>query len=207
MSGALRDTILYAAALSTSTAGKTASALLRLRKYIRAAGRFGRSSFLLPEYGGIGELIQGFCRWATNHIRCGSALTVVSSLCAVHGGVNMLGRHIHHVEAGSDNKRAKVRIEGDEVFTASRIIRMSPNTARSRYVARAIVILDQPVQYRSSGATMQQGSDEDSTEPEKMEHVVFVFPPGSVAGSSHTQPVQVLQTGPGTFSTPAGHCE
>lgn len=41
-------------------------ALHRIRKYLSAVGRFGRSPFLLAQYGGIGEIIQGFCRYVAH---------------------------------------------------------------------------------------------------------------------------------------------
>ena len=38
------------------------SALLRMRHYMRSAGRYGNSPFLMGHYGGLGEMVQGFCR-------------------------------------------------------------------------------------------------------------------------------------------------
>src|SRR6266576_1181339 len=55
----------------------TLPALSRLRKYMRAAGRYGPSPFLVGHYGGTGEIAQGFCRAA-----------------AVSGAIYILGRHI-----------------------------------------------------------------------------------------------------------------
>lgn len=63
LQGRLRDTIAYAASLSIGGQEDAAiDGLQRIRKYLKAVGRFGRSPFLLAQYGGIGEIIQGFCR-------------------------------------------------------------------------------------------------------------------------------------------------
>ena len=62
LKGHLKDTVAFAAALSNTTDAATLPALQRIRKYLGAVGRFGRSPFLLAQYGGIGEIIQGFCR-------------------------------------------------------------------------------------------------------------------------------------------------
>jgi GDP dissociation inhibitor len=40
----------------------TLPALKRLRGFLRSAGRYGNSPFLIGHYGGLGELAQGFCR-------------------------------------------------------------------------------------------------------------------------------------------------
>lgn len=37
-------------------------ALQRLRKYLVSTGRFGSSPFLVGQYGGSSELLQGYCR-------------------------------------------------------------------------------------------------------------------------------------------------
>ncbi|BEJ01568.1 hypothetical protein CcaverHIS631_0602500 [Cutaneotrichosporon cavernicola] len=49
-------------------------ALCRARRYFRSMGRYGPSPFLVGQYGGAGEVAQGFCR-----------------ACAVFGGTYILG--------------------------------------------------------------------------------------------------------------------
>jgi RAB protein geranylgeranyltransferase component A len=80
--GRLKEMIMYAAALAVSEQGAPFVLLLdlpasvltdvragsmhfatsRLRKYVRSTGKYGKSPFLLGQYGGIGEIVQGFCR-------------------------------------------------------------------------------------------------------------------------------------------------
>ncbi|KAG6835391.1 hypothetical protein H0H93_001916, partial [Arthromyces matolae] len=55
----------------------TVPTLHRIRKYLRSVGRYGPLPFLVGQYGGTGEIAQGFCRAA-----------------AVCGGVYILGRRI-----------------------------------------------------------------------------------------------------------------
>lgn len=42
----------------------TLPTLRRLRNYLRSGGRYGSSPFLIGDYGGIGDIAQGFCRAA-----------------------------------------------------------------------------------------------------------------------------------------------
>lgn len=52
----------YAIAHCTSAEDKTGEALQRTRRYLRSVGRYGPGAFLVGQYGGAGEVAQGFCR-------------------------------------------------------------------------------------------------------------------------------------------------
>jgi hypothetical protein len=47
----------------TLDADPALAALIRVRSYLRSVGKFGSSAFLLGQYGGAGEIAQGFCRF------------------------------------------------------------------------------------------------------------------------------------------------
>ncbi|OWZ50998.1 rab escort protein [Cryptococcus neoformans Tu259-1] len=66
--------IAYAIAHCTSPEDQTLPALMKTRRYLKSLGRYGPSAFLVGQYGGAGEVAQGFCRG-----------------CAVYGGTYVLG--------------------------------------------------------------------------------------------------------------------
>ncbi|TXT08340.1 uncharacterized protein COLE_05264 [Cutaneotrichosporon oleaginosum] len=73
----LSDKLAQALAYALAFAGETEPtlpSLRRARRYLRSMGRYGPSPFLVGQYGGAGEVAQGFCR-----------------ACAVFGGTYILG--------------------------------------------------------------------------------------------------------------------
>jgi RAB protein geranylgeranyltransferase component A len=40
----------------------SSQALERLARYLKSSGRYGTSPFLVAQYGGLSEILQGFCR-------------------------------------------------------------------------------------------------------------------------------------------------
>jgi RAB protein geranylgeranyltransferase component A len=52
--------VLNLTALNSSDS--TRASLGRIRQYVRSTGRYGNSPFLIGHYGGLGEILQGFCR-------------------------------------------------------------------------------------------------------------------------------------------------
>lgn len=58
----LAEAFTYAVAHAASPDEPARPALERARKYIRSIGRYGPSPFLVGQYGGAGEVAQGFCR-------------------------------------------------------------------------------------------------------------------------------------------------
>ncbi|KIK59984.1 hypothetical protein GYMLUDRAFT_244766 [Collybiopsis luxurians FD-317 M1] len=81
------ETIAYALSFCTFPSDKTLPALHRLRRYLRSAGRYGSSPFLIGHYGSSGEIAQGFCRAA-----------------AVSGGVYILGRSISSITRNKESE-------------------------------------------------------------------------------------------------------
>ena len=59
----LSISVTYAIAHCTSPSDPTLPALLRARRYLESVGRYGPGAFLVGQYGGAGEVAQGFCRY------------------------------------------------------------------------------------------------------------------------------------------------
>lgn len=207
----------------------TLPALYRIRRYLRSAGRYGPSPFLIGHYGGAGEISQGFCRAA-----------------AVSGGVYILGRKLTsaiHTSPSTPNfsstdqrdysqiPRYSFTLEGfSEKLTANAIVSSlshvplqllndaSPPFPISRHpyldapIARCIAIIDQAIRFP---AKMTESAD-NFLDPQTSEtrgslgHLldagILVFPPSTVEGGSITTAATVLVTGEGTMSTPVGKC-
>jgi RAB protein geranylgeranyltransferase component A len=59
----LASQVAYAIAHCSSPLDPTLEALKRTRRYIKSIGRYGSGAFLVGQYGGAGEIAQGFCRY------------------------------------------------------------------------------------------------------------------------------------------------
>lgn len=105
----------------------------RLNKFVESLGRYGNSPFLFPMYG-CGEIPQCFCR-----------------LCAVFGGIYCLQRGLKSIEPGTEGNKLKVELEtGEEVSVGNivfgpRTIRTNTQRAPEVHLARAVLIVDQPL--------------------------------------------------------------
>ncbi|OBZ66646.1 Rab proteins geranylgeranyltransferase component A [Grifola frondosa] len=152
--------IAYALAFCMSASDTTLPALQRIRQYLRSAGRYGASPFLVGHYGGLGEIAQGFCRTS-----------------AVKGGTYILGRRISSIapfvkqedssssahETSLRPSRYAVELEDfaeqlncDLVIcssdyappTAVTTVPPSPLNARQVFpVARCVAIIDRPISF------------------------------------------------------------
>ncbi|KAF8590293.1 FAD/NAD(P)-binding domain-containing protein [Ramaria rubella] len=202
-----REAIMYALAYCSSSSDPTLPALLRLRGYLRSAGRYGNSPFLVGHYGGLGELAQGFCR-----------------TCAVKGGVYILGRKIISLrlpsDAAAEAGRASIELENvPDVLTADLVITsqdyltdssLSQPDTRSN-CACAIAIVDRPISFPLP-LTAQPPREENGTEDERAasdrgahpDTAVVVFPPGALPAGGAPNAVRVLQMGEDTLSCPRG---
>lgn len=58
----LAAAVTYAIAHASSPADPALASLVRARRYLRSMGRYGPSAFLVGQYGGAGEVAQGYCR-------------------------------------------------------------------------------------------------------------------------------------------------
>jgi RAB protein geranylgeranyltransferase component A len=200
----------------------TLPVLRRLRRYLRSAGRYGSSSFLIGHYGGSGEIAQGFCRSS-----------------AVFGGIYILGRKISSVTQPVDISDAEANFplpkyvielhDFPDRLTCNLII-ASPSqlpvqllqnvksispSAQSIHisVARCVAIIDQPICFSVSmlpeqtsqlAETLWAGPNPPARQVPDTQ--VLVFPPSSLPGGSSTMAATVLITGEGTMSAPKGKC-
>lgn len=214
----------------------TLTILHRIRRYLRSAGRYGPSPFLVGHYGGIGEISQGFCRAA-----------------AVNGAVYILGRRIASISAAEtpnkslDNEspesdpskkyhqysvtledtpgplRAHVII-GTNPYLSSQFLnrlRYSPfspdlkATYKANPIARCIAIVENPISmsFPPKGGFREdenEDSEQEGNAPntkDKVDTAVLVLPQGSVDGGSSKFSAVALMTGEGTLSTPKGKCK
>ncbi|RPD62128.1 FAD/NAD(P)-binding domain-containing protein [Lentinus tigrinus ALCF2SS1-7] len=218
--------IAYALAFCTSAEEPTLPAMQRIRQYLRSAGRYGASPFLVGHYGGLGETAQGFCRTS-----------------AVKGGTYILGRRVVSVESSPDDSTKDEKststshsysvklIDFDERLTA-KVLVSSPdyvptslggNTSTSKQsayaVARCVAIIDKPLVFTPSEVPEDTPStdtdgptdgpeDEPSEKPEPpsydVDTALLVFPPGCLQNGSTTTAVHALVTGEGSMSAPRG---
>ncbi|KAF8630608.1 hypothetical protein AX15_002835 [Amanita polypyramis BW_CC] len=202
----------YALAFCTSPFDHARPALDRIRRYIRSSGRYGPSPFLVGQYGGTGEIAQGFCRAA-----------------AVHGAVYILGRKILSVgvllesnvqeegEAGlyaimvedvPDPLKCKLLIASPRMagylsssssgLGGARWI-LSPCSEELHSIARCIAIVGFPLILQNSRSTQTPSPQEEDPERERetptptpaplppqdqdQDSVVLVFPPSSFPSS------------------------
>ncbi|GAA98330.1 hypothetical protein E5Q_05015 [Mixia osmundae IAM 14324] len=190
----LIDGIACAAALSSSGASQTGAALQRLSQYLSGVGRFGTSPFLVGQYGGAGEVAQGFCR-----------------VCAVHGGVYVLGGFEVDVDAlrpsitlysNADATGEQQTITADHLFAAPSYLPPGSLQASlqqvSRYELCAILILDAPI-----AIAPVESAEQDDDEAPKQDNLLFVFPPSTADGEAAST-VFALQTTSSTYACPDG---
>ncbi|KAF5351405.1 hypothetical protein D9757_012631 [Collybiopsis confluens] len=220
----MADAIAYALSFCTFTSDKTLPALYRLRRYLRSAGRYGSSPFLIGHYGSSGEIAQGFCRAA-----------------AVSGGVYILGKRISSItrRSGSDTglpsqaytvtlsdfpepitcdllicsqdrlpqalsllndqvKRLPSEFPFPPLSQGETIDGLDIGTDRGTTIARCICIIDKPLSLTSvvAEATVNETEgDSAATEPRPaLDTGILVFPPSSLAFE-----------GPGEESSPAAN--
>ncbi|KAH9986794.1 GDP dissociation inhibitor-domain-containing protein [Russula vinacea] len=221
------DAIVYALAFCSSIADVTLPALTRLRGYLRSAGRYGASPFLIGHYGGLGEIAQGFCR-----------------VSAVNGGVYILDRKIEEITTPASASGDKFVANLDDlpepltadVLVAARDqlpLSLHPLPARDAHIsliARCIAVIDKPISFPPL-LSSDEGLSEDEVEPasvtagsedaggqssesmtgpespaeaQLVDTSIIIFPPRSVNGGSSTNAAQAFTTGAGTLSAPQG---
>lgn len=206
----------------------TGLALQRIRRYLRSAGRYGPSPFLVGHYGGAGDIAQGFCRAA-----------------AVSGAVYILGRKLTSITHNDSQdsspseqirpSRYSLKLEDfPDTLTCNAIIASvsnvpphlkddvnylassaseTPNSGSS--VARCIAIIDHPIYFPSAVATEELADETKSSEEatqisppahQAIDTAVLVFPPLTVLGGSTSSAATVLITGESAMSTPKEKC-
>ncbi|KAK7053847.1 GDP dissociation inhibitor-domain-containing protein [Favolaschia claudopus] len=225
LTGDMINAIVYALAYCLSPNDPTLPALHRLRRYLRSAGRYGTSPFLVGHYGSAGEIAQGFCRTA-----------------AVSGGVYILGKpikslsasppkHILHFEEFPEPLSCSLLISSPGYSLPSQPTLVNPPSSSSTSfsahsttcdVARCIAIIDRPLGLGElapppddDGIPMEPVADESAPSPDNsssstspspavLDTAVLVFPPSSLANGSSTAAATALLTGENTLSCPKG---
>lgn len=226
------NALAYALAFCVSASDPTLPALQRVRRYLRSAGRYGASPFLVGHYGGVGEIAQGFCRTA-----------------AVSGAIYILGRRIssmitqdEHADTGSSDamdeishsleertRKHRLKLHDlDEELKCDLIVSSSdflPGASLSLFddiqmenthaIARGIAIIDRPLSF----STTEQASNIEPPDPvdyattdaeqlsptrEQLDTALLVLPPSSLPDGSSTVAVNILTTGEGSLSAPRG---
>ena len=167
-----------------------------MRHYLRSSGRYGPSPFLIGHYGGLGELVQGFCR-----------------VSAVNGSTYVLSHSISSTSAGSSTSHCySVELNGlDEKINCDLLISsIEPPDPRSAgvtsAVARCVVIIDKPLDFVSQEEvdTPPEGSPQSAATA--VDTALVVFPPSILPGGSGTMAAHVFVTGEGSMSAPKGNC-
>jgi Rab proteins geranylgeranyltransferase component A len=220
----LIEAIMFGIALCPSQSDATSSAMDRLQTHLNSVGKYGNSAYLVPQYGGAGEIAQGYCRAA-----------------AVQGATVVLGKEIEElvIESSQESgKRWKLRLKDiEETFTADCVLgeeallggRIGSSAAASeasrtleqgKLLLQGILVFDRSIKIPSSTAsrkaeTSVEDSAASSTQVEEeppIETGLIVFPPRSLGqtGESGQQSgindstVTALILGEGTFCCPKG---
>lgn len=167
-----------------------------MRHYLRSGGRYGPSPFLIGHYGGLGELVQGFCR-----------------VSAVNGSTYVLG---HGMSSSISTRppaprRYSVSLNGlDETIDCDLLISsIEPPDPRSAgittAVARCIAIINNPLMFvPSEMETPLEGSPQPAAMA--VDTALVIFPPSALPGGSETMAAHVFVTGEGSMSAPKGNC-
>lgn len=128
------DAILYAIA-NVNSETSAGIGLSKTRDYLGSIGRYGNAAYLVSLYGGGSEIAQSYCR-----------------VCAVHGGIYILGQQITSAAEG------KVELESGTVIKPTRVI---TGKYDGRIMHRAMFIYETNVQVLP--AYLVLASQEDTT--------------------------------------------
>lgn len=206
----LIDAIAYGIAHCQSEQDSTEMAMQRVRTHLASVGRYGNSAHLVAQYGGMGDIVQGYCRAS-----------------AVKGSTFILGKDVQELSKIDDKEQGyslKLR-DIDEVFTVDRVIgerqildKISKNTSNSPSTSaptrtrtlQSIFILDRGINIpeyapasSSSDSRSQPAAQQQQQQPEPIETALLIFPPFSLH-SSHKYTTTALSLGEGTFCCPKG---
>ncbi|KAL6304085.1 GDP dissociation inhibitor-domain-containing protein [Sparassis latifolia] len=215
--------IAFALAFCMSDTDPTLPALQRVRQYLRSAGRYGSSPFLVGHYGGIGEIAQGFCRTAAVNgatYILGRPISTVSSLSDPEPSSSSGKRYNIELEGLAEQLHSDLILSGPDYITPPFLSREGPATTTSRNsypITRCIAIIDYPVSFSTTGpsgdneitanADIAEPTEETDEVQEEIsgpvvDTALLVFPPSSLPNGSATVAAQVLITGEGSMSTP-----
>jgi RAB protein geranylgeranyltransferase component A len=208
LSASLAASLAYALAHTSSPSSEALPALVRMRSYLRAVGKYGNSPFLVGQYGGAGEVVQGFAR-----------------LGAVQGAIFILANPVESVTTRVDDDKNPIELQikgfshplcGKHLVAhpdyLPDALRGSPSSAASESdsrFARLVAVFDalpDLVPLLPPGP-VEDGSDEDGVDNQEKQPdtALLVFPPGSLVADVQ-RTVQVVLMGEGTGSCPKDHC-
>lgn len=174
----LRKALLYGVCLAWNGNEPARTALARTAAVLAGYGRYGNSSLLVGQYGGTGELAQGFCRSA-----------------AVHGATFVLGHPV--ASLAHDGSRWTLALDGvNHRFTADKLV----GSAEAVRDALGITVSTDAAAYEHVSILVLDKALELDAEREP-ESALLVLPP-ETAGTENA--VMVLMQGEGTFSCPKG---
>ena len=212
----------------------TSLALARAKRHLASIGRYGNAAYLVGQYGGAGELAQGYCR----------ASAVMGATFMLDVGIEERLKFVKGEGGDGRKERWEMQVDSvdgkitadwtvfpeqhanDLIDAASVKIGRNQASRDGRRVARGVVILDRAVNFSAGAAAPSSSSSEQPQQQQEqkpaevVETALIIFPPGScssqdpddaattaVASNRNTQTVQVLMMGEGTFSCPKGQCE
>lgn len=198
----LVEAITYGIALATSSQESTSTAMSRIKTHLLSVGRYGNAAYLVAQYGGMGDIVQGYCRAS-----------------AVKGSTFVLGKDVRKLDRiqGQGNSAAatyNLDIEDiDERFSADAVIAQknllpralqpqqlsTPSPPPSPSTLQSVFILDRGLNIPDDAAA----SDTPSSPSAPIETALLIFPPASLhPAQTHTTTLLVL--GEGTFCCPKG---
>lgn len=210
MSPNLVDAVAYGLCLCATPKETTEVAMKRAKSHMQSVGKYGNSAYLVGQYGGAGELAQGYCRAS-----------------AVKGGMFILAHEIKSVKRVEEENKWQIGIDGiEELVTADYLVasdemlqeldlgntqlhQVSASQLKAKVLYKAILVLDRPISFTSVSSGKELAGESDAndaaaTQSQELppETGLVVFPPGSISGNANT--VTVLMMGEGTFSCPKG---
>ncbi|KAK0528301.1 hypothetical protein OC835_004719 [Tilletia horrida] len=205
LSSSLASALSYGVALCASQEESTTSALAKMHTHLRSIGKYGQGAYLVGQYGGAGELAQGYCRCS-----------------AVNGGTYILGHRIRSAqrlppaEGPAAAARWEVDIEGNKVTSnwlvldqdSSHLVEDSTQSEGATEDAASDVVfghivLNRPFRLPKAASAAGSEGPEEGPKPLPPETALVVFP-ASAEGGQHGMTTYALMNGEGTFSTPKG---
>lgn len=203
MSDDLVDAVAYGVCLCAAPSETTEVAMARAKSHMQSVGRYGNSAYLVGQYGGAGELAQGYCRAS-----------------AVKGGMFILAHDIVSAKRDSADAKWEIQIDGiDKTVTADYLVssdemlqqlglqdeQTGVTKSKQTSLHKAVLVLDRPIRFAAPFSTETTASETAASPDMPPETGLVVFPPGSIGGNANT--VTIVMMGEGTFSCPKGQCK
>ncbi|SPO37102.1 related to Rab proteins geranylgeranyltransferase component A 2 [Pseudozyma flocculosa] len=219
--------VAYGVSLCSSPLDTTLEALQRARAHLQSIGRYGNSAYLVGQYGGAGELAQGYCRASAvkggmfildHKIESLKRVEEPSEQAAGEGSTSSRGQTWQVQVAGIDQGiTADVVVSSDEILDSLAAPQVSQAAgaappAASLDTIRGVLVFDRPIDFEAGSRESQQegeaaeGAQAAPQQPTPPETGLLVLPPSTIGegAASNQSTVMVLMMGEGTFSCPKG---